>query len=181
MKAVHDRIIVRVNRQQKDEMLVGGVLVKMAPLFEANHREKSPVLAEVVEGNKVLYKGDIIACHHNHFGDNSPYWLYADLYSIPFNKTIFGLFDAEGNMTPVCGNMICSYIYPESDLFLPEEARKPFPSRYTIIDPGWTMYKVGQQIFTRPSAGYEIVYHWDKHQKRVVKVSEDQVCGVLLS
>lgn len=181
MKPTHDRIIVRVNINQKDEMLLGDVLVQMTPLFETNYREKSPVVAEVVEGNEHLRRGNIICCHHNHFQEHSPYYLYDDLYSIPFNKTIFGKFDADGNIFPVCGNMICEYIYPESEFILPEEERKPLISQYTVVDPGWTIYRAEQIVFTRPYAGYQIVYHWNKHEKRTVKVDSEQVCGVLLS
>jgi hypothetical protein len=181
MKAVHDRVIVRVNGLQKDEMLLGDMLVKMTPLFEINYREKSPVVAEVVEGNEHFRQGAVIVCHHNHFGDNSPYYLYADLYSIPFNKTIFGKFDVDGNIFPVCGNMICEYVYPESEFILPEQERKPLISQYKVVDPGWTIYKAEQIIFTRPHAGYQIVYHWNKQERRTVKIDSDQVCGVLLS
>jgi hypothetical protein len=181
MKPVHGRIIVRVNPSQKDEMLWGDMLVKMTPLFETNYREKSPVVAEVIEGNEHLRKGDIVVCHHNHFQEHSPYYLYDDLYSIPFNKTIFAKFDSDGNMSPVCGNLICEYVYAESEFILPEEERKPLISQYQVIDPGWTIYKEGQTIFTRPHAGYMIVYHWNRQERRAVKVDSGQICGVLLS
>lgn len=181
MKAVHDRVIVRVDAGQKDEMIMGDVVVKMAHLFETNYREKSPVIAEIIQGNEYLSKGDIVVTHHNHFYQPSPYYLYDDLFSIPFNKTIFGKFDLQGNLYPLCGNMICEYVYPKTEFLLPEEERKPYTNRYRVVDPGWTNYKKGQLIFTRPHAGYEIIYHWNRAEKRCLKIDSDQICGVLLS
>ena len=78
---------------QKTLMKIGSVEVSMAMNYEANYIVKSPVLAVVVEGNQYLKKDDIIICHHNHFYGDSPYFLQDDLYSIPFNHTIFGVLD----------------------------------------------------------------------------------------
>nr|MBP7835122.1 hypothetical protein [Candidatus Saccharibacteria bacterium] len=72
MIPTNNRIIVRVNLLQKSEMVIGGVLLKTASSFDTNYREKSPVIAEVVDGNGILKRGDIIVCHHNHFYSPSP-------------------------------------------------------------------------------------------------------------
>lgn len=181
MRPTHQRIIVRVNANQKDEIQIGNALVKIPLLFETNYREKSPVIAEVVEGNERLDEGDIIVCHHNHFHQPSPYYLYDDLFSIPFNKTIFGKFDLSGDMMPLCGNMICDPLPVETPLPLPPELQKLHIDRYRVVDPGWTPYKKGAIVFTRPHAGYVIVYHWNREEKRILKVDSEQVCGYLLS
>jgi hypothetical protein len=181
MIATHKRVLVRVNLRQKDVIRVGDMLLKMAPLFETNHREKQPVLAMVVQGNKIVKDGDIIVTHHNHFSHPSPYFLMGDLYSIPFNKTIFGVFDLEGNLSPICGNLLAEYIFPESSLTLPEQSRKPYPSCYKVLHPGDTGYLKDDIVFTRPSAGYQIVYHWNNIEKRILKIDAEQICGVLLS
>lgn len=57
MKNVKDRIIVKVNMAQKNEIIVGGVKVRTALKYENNHREKSPVIAEVIEGNRWVKTG----------------------------------------------------------------------------------------------------------------------------
>lgn len=181
MIATHDRLLVRVNLKQKDEIKVGGMTLKLAHEFEKNYRERSPVLAEVVQGNKQIRNGSIIVCHHNHFNYPSPYFLQDDLYSIPFKKTIFGVFDSEGNMSPVCGNIFCEYMYAASEFLLPEESRKPLISQYKVVDPGDSGFVKGEIIFTRPHAGYQIVYHWSQLEKRVVKVDKEQICGFLVS
>lgn len=179
MLPVNNRIIVRVNMAQKNEITIGGVTVRTALKYEKNYREKSPVVAEVVDGNDQIRTGQVICCHHNHFYHPSPYFLYDDLYSIPFNKAIFGTFDLDGDLSPTCGNMVCYNIDVETLLPVPPEERKRHINRYLIKDPGWTMHKVGQTIFTRPHSGYEIVYVWNNVEKRVIKVDSEMVCGVL--
>jgi hypothetical protein len=181
MKAipVNQKIIVRVNMKQKDEIKVGDTLVKMALKYEKNHREKSPVVAEVVHGNDLIKTGQIICTHHNHFYPPSPYFLYDDLFSIPCNKTIFGVFDSAGHLIPVCGNMVCQTVDIETPLPVPPEQRKKHIDRYVIQDPGWTVYKKEQTVFTRPYSGYEIVYVWQNIERRVIKVDSEMVCGVL--
>ncbi len=176
---VNKKILVRVNLNQKDFIKIGDAILRMASLFENNHREKNPILAEVVEGNNILNPRDIICCHHNHFGNPSPYYLMDNLYSIPVNKTIFGKFDAKGTIQPTYGNMICQPIEIETSLPLPIEKRANYINRYVVYDPGDTKYQKGQIIFTRPYSGYEIVYIWQNIENRVVKVDSEMVCGIL--
>lgn len=179
MITVNGKITVRVNRDQKNEFLIGGVRVASALKYENNHREKQPVIAEVVDGNEYIRTGQIICSHHNHYSENSPYYLYDDLYNIPFSKTIFGVFDSQGNLSPTCGNMICEMIDVETTLPLPPSQRQQHIHRYKILDAGWTKYKPNQIIFTRPYSGYVIVYVWDGEERRVVKVDSEMVCGIL--
>lgn len=179
MRTVNNRILVRVNINQKDEMLVGGVLIKTALSFDANYRERSPVIAEVVEGNNVLKQGDIIVCHHNHFYAPSPYYLQDDLYSIPFNKTIFAKVSKSGNLTAICGNVLGDRVTIKEDLLLPPEFRKSYVDRLLVTDKGWTTYKNGTTVICRPNAPYDIVYNWGGVEKRKTKLDSDMICGFL--
>ena len=111
MIPVNGKIICRVDMAQKSSIKIGDIEVRMAMDYESNHRIKSPVIAVVVDGNSVLKKDDIIICHHNHFYHPSPYFLQDDLYSIPFNHTIFGVIDENGGLNPVCGNVSVSYTH----------------------------------------------------------------------
>lgn len=179
MKAVNNKVLVRVDMRQKDCMIIGDTIVKTAWGFGTNYRERSPVVCQFAEKTKLFRKGDIAICHHNNFYDPSPYHLEGDLFSVPVNKTIFGVLDSEGNMTPVMGNMICKTIPVPSLLPLPRDQQKDFINRYEIVEPGWTHYKKGQIIFTRPYSGYLIVYTWGFEERRVLKVDSDMVCGIL--
>lgn len=180
MIAVHDRLIVRVNMAQKDTMIVGGIKVSTALKFEINYREKSPVVAEIVQGNKFLHQGQIILNHHNHYQPPSPYYLENDLFSIPFNLTVFGVLDERGLLRPMCGNMICERVEIPSLLPIPVEQRKTYIDRVVVVDPGWTKHKPGSLLFHRKNAGYDIVYNWQGIERRITKVHENQVVGIAI-
>lgn len=179
MISVNDRVIVRVNMQQKNEMLIGGVRVRTALKYENNHREKSPVIAEVISGNRWVKDGDTLLCHHNHFYPPSPYFLHEDQFSIPANHTIFAIINPDGIIQPVYWNVIVEKIPIETPLPLPPEQRKYYGDRGKIIDGGWTKYKPGDLVLTRPSACYDIVYIFGDVEHRVTKINSEMVCAVV--
>ena len=179
MFPLNNKILVKVNLSQKRSFTINGITFSTATNFEKNYREKSPVIAEVIEGNNVVKEGDIIICHHNHFHLPSPYHLYDNVFSIPFGKTIFAKLDNDGNLFPLCGNLLCERVEVESFIPLPNEQIKTHLNRALIKDAGETKYKSNQLIFHRPSAGYDIVYIWDGLERRVTKVHEEQICGIL--
>ena len=165
---------------QKSSIKIGDIEVRMAMDYESNHRIKSPVIAVVVDGNSVLKKDDIIICHHNHFYHPSPYFLQDDLYSIPFNHTIFGVIDENGGLNPVCGNVFCERIKIDSTIPLPPDQVKFYNNQGVITGSNMKKYKVGKVLFTRPSALYDIVYFWQSQKKVVTKVTDSMICGVSL-
>lgn len=177
MQPTHNRILVRVNMAQKNEFRIGDVLVKAALEYESNFRERSPVIAQVVIGNDKVNAGDLICCHHNHFFPPSPYHLEDDLYSIPVNKTIFGVFKKDGYLSPLYTNIFGEKVIIPTPLPVPSEQQKKYTDRILVTDGRNTKYKKGEIILTRPSAPYDIVYYWDKVQYRITKVSSDMVVG----
>lgn len=172
--------MVRVFMKQKDFMEIGGVEFRMAPLFNKNYREKSPVIGEIVEGNQYVRPGQIAVFHHNHFYPPSPYFLYEDLYSVPFGRTVFGTLDSDGVLTPLCGNILCRRVEVQTTIPLPPEQRTLYKDRVICENPGWTKYKPEQLLFTTPSAMYEIVYNIDGKEFRTHKVHEEFVVGKLV-
>lgn len=179
MEAVNHRVIVKVNMKQKDTMLIGGVEFKTATSFDVNYRERSPVLAEVVEGNNFLKSGDIVVCHHNHFYSPSPYQLEDNLFSIPFNKTIFAKVSKNGKLSAICGNVLGERVEIKTTYELPPEYRKTYIDRIIIRDKGWTTFKTGTTIICKPNAPYDIVYNYNGVENRVTKVSDDMIVGYL--
>lgn len=179
MIAVNDRIIVRVDMAQKDTMRIGDIKVILAQKYETNYRYKAPVIAEVVNGNEHLETGDYILCHHNHFYQPSPYHLYGDLYSIPANHTIFAVLYPNGELSPVYGNVLACKVEVETPIPVPPEYRTFHTDRGLILDGGWTEFKPGDLVFTRPSAIYEIVYIFGEVEKRVCKINSEMICAVV--
>lgn len=162
--------------KQKTKLTIGGVVYQTAMKFEVNYREKSPVVAQVVLGNKILQYGDVLLCHHNSFYHPSPYHVQDDLYSIPFNRTIFAILRSDGGINPVMGNIIGDRIPIPTPLQIPQP--ETYKDRIRVINGGWTKYKEGDIVFTRPSAPYDIVFIVGNIEYRVTKVPDNQVCGV---
>lgn len=179
MRVTNNRILVQVNMRQKDEFTVGGITVKAALSFETNYREKSPVVGLILQGNAYVKEGQIGIFHHNHFYSPSPYYLYDDFYSVPFNKTLFGIIDEQGAIQPMCGNIICQRIPIEYAIPVPVEQQKTHIDRARVMRPGTTGYKAGQLIFHRLNAGYDIVYNWNGIEKRITKVDSEMVVGIV--
>lgn len=179
MVSTNQKILVRSNLSQKDEVVINGVKLKTALIFDTNYRERAPTIAEVVTGNRFLKTGDIILCHHNTFYEPSPYYLEEDLFSIPFDKIVFGTLDENGNISPLNGNVICQRIPIDNRPEIPIQYRKTFIDRATVLDGRWTDYKKGQTILHRLNAGYDIVYNFNGTEKRVTKVHQSQIVGIL--
>lgn len=179
MKAVNDRIIVKVDMSQKDTMMIGDVKCVMATKYETNYREKSPIIAQVMDANDRLNKGDFLLCHHNHFHLPSPYHLEGDIYSIPANHTIFAILYPSGELSPVYGNVLASKVEIETALPVPPEFREFHKDRGLILDGGWTKFLPGDLVFTRPSAIYEIVYNFGLVEKRICKINSEMICAVV--
>jgi hypothetical protein len=179
MIPVNDRVIVKVDMAQKNAMMIGDVKVLTATKYETNFREKSPVIAEVVDGNSSLKPGSYLLCHHNHFYTPSPYYLQDDLYSIPATHTIFAILRPSGELSPVYGNVLAGKVEIETSIPVPPEYRKFHLDRGQILDGGWTKYRPGDLVFTRPSAIYEIVYIWGDTEKRICKINSEMICAVV--
>lgn len=179
MVSTNGKILVKANLDQKSEIVINGVSFKSAPKFDSNFRETSPTIAQVVTGNKYLKEGDIILCHHNTFYEPSPFYLQDDLFSIPYDKIVFGTMDEQGNISPLNGNIICKRISIDNRPEIPIQYRKTFIDRAEVIDARWTPYKKGQTILHRKNAGYDIVYNLGGIEHRVTKVHESQIVGIL--
>lgn len=179
MMPTNNRIVVRVDMAQKSAMMIGDVKVLLATKYETNYREKSPVIAQVVDGNANLKSGTYIICHHNHFYAPSPYHLHDDLYSIPANPTIFAILRPSGELSPVYGNVLAGKVEIETSLPVPPEYRKFHNDRGRILDGGWTKFHTGDLVFTRPSGIYEIVYIWGDIEKRICKINSEMICAVV--
>lgn len=171
--------MVQVNMKQKDTFSIGGITVSTALKFETNYRERSPVVGLIVEGNRLIKAGEIGIFHHNHFYQPSPYFVENDLFSVPFNQTVFGVLTPEGTIKPMCGNIICERVEIPTQLPLPPELRKKYVDRAIVFDAGTQPYEKGQLIFHKLHAGYDIVFNYQGIEKRVTKVHADFVVGYI--
>lgn len=179
IKAANSKIIVRVDPTQKNEIKIGDITMTTALLFENNYREKSPVVGVIVQGNEFVKEGQVALFHHNSFYLPSPYHIGDDLFIVPFNKTFFGILNEDGEIEPMCGNIICERVPVEYAMPVPVEQQKTHTDRARVVNPGETPYKPGGLIFHRPNAGYDIVYNWLGEERRRTKVHDSMLIGFI--
>ncbi len=177
MLAVKGNILVEVDLSQKDEIKIGDNKIITGKIYNHNFREKNPVLALVKEGLGDIKKGMWIVCNYNHFDYASPYLVYDNLFSIPVDEEIFAYVDEQGDLCPLCGNVIVERIEKKNIFDIPEDLVKNYYDR-GVISQTTGRYKKGDFIFWLPMSDYEIVYTWNDIEKRVVKVYKDEIVGI---
>lgn len=172
-------IIVRVDPDQKDEVIVGGRALMIPNLYISNYRERSPVVAVVVKGNRQVKAGAVLVTHHNHFSGESQYHLGDDLYSIRVDKSVFFEVDQNGDPIPMGGNIICERV-EKNDMILdiPPSMKKNYNDRVIVLKDSCGFHK-GDFVITYPFSDYEVVYNWGGTMRRVVKVFHEDICAVM--
>lgn len=179
MKPKNEKIIVRVDFDQKKSIQAGGADFFLAKQYSNNRREQNPVLCEVVTGNKRVKEGTFLLVHHNRFAEYSPYELGNGLYAIPYDRSLFARIDDKGEAHSLCKNIIAQRVEKKTSLELAASYRKNYNDRVVVLNDGYG-YKKGDEIFTFPFSDYEIVYVWKGVEKRVIKVFSEDICGKLV-
>jgi len=179
MTPIEGSIIVRVDLEQKGSIRLGGQIFLKVPKFNTNYRDKSPVVAIVECGNSSIQPGTLILTHHNLFQGESIFYLEDDLYSIPFNSSIFATIDSNGDLCSIQGNIIVERIAKKDGLLeTPASYRKNYNDRVIVLSDG-EGFKKGDQILTCRMADYEMVYNWNGVERRVIKVLKRDIVAVL--
>lgn len=175
IKPLKGRIIVSVNPNQK----ATSEHFLLAKEYNGNYRDRSPVVAEVIVGNKNAKRGTLLLCHHNLFySATSPYRIEGDLYSIPFNENIYAWLDEDGVPHPLNGNIIAERVKIEKAFEMTPEYQKNYINRVTVLSDGLG-FKAGQQVFTWPYSDHEIIYMWKGHEKRVIKINIEDIVAYI--
>lgn len=175
VKPLKGKVVVRVDPLQK----ATSEHFLLAKEYNNNYRDRSPVVAEVVEGNKKVKKGQFLLCHHNLFySATSPYRIQGDLYSIPFNENIYAWLDEDGLPHPLNGNILAERVKIETAFELTPEFTKNYINRVTILSDGLG-FKSGQQVFTWPYSDHEIIYMWKGKEKRVIKINIEDIVAYI--
>lgn len=168
-------IIVSCETNQKEEALIGGNLLKTGKNYNENFRERNPVVAFVVNGTKEIPQGSHIICNYSHFDLESPYEYSKGMYSIPVDEEIYAIVNTDGNLTPVCGNVLVEKIMRTNRIDIPEDFKKE------QINQGIALtgeYK-GQRIFWLPFSNYTICYNWNDEERTAIKIYEKEITGCL--
>lgn len=171
-----NHIVVQVDLGQKDSHSVGGVNLFSGKRYNENFREKLPVVAKVIDGIGEIKTGMWLICSYTHFGEDSPFYLYDDLYAIPVNDLIFASIGEDGELTAICGNILVDRVMKESLIDLPDELRKAsYVKGYAASNGGG--YRKGQEIIWLTMSDHEIIYNWKGEERRAVKVELAEIVG----
>lgn len=171
-------IIVSCNINQKDEVSISGNLFMTGKKYNENFRERNPVVAYVIGGNETIPSGKFIVCNYSFFDLESPYKVEENIYSIPISEEIYAFVDDNGDLIPVCGNVLIERIMKENLIEIPEELKKEQVNK-GIVSRETKMFHKGQTIFFLPYSNYEIVYQWNGEERRAIKIHENEITGYL--
>jgi hypothetical protein len=179
MVATNDKIIVKVNPNEKNSTIIGDSKFLLAKEYNTNYRERNPVVCEVIKGNGKLKDGSFILVHHNSFSEHSPHYLGDNLYSLAYNKSIFCRLDEQGNAHSMCGNIVVENILVEwVAVEVAAFYQKHYTNRAKVVSNGYGFKKDDILLFW-DMGNYEIIYNWKGEERRVVKVFKDDIVGVL--
>lgn len=172
----NNHILVRVDPEQKVEMKVGEIRLMTAQRYNENHRERSPVMAEVLEGNDKIPTGSWLICSYTHFDKESYYYIWDDLYSIPVDEMIFAIIAEDGSLDPVMDNIFVDRKWPTFVLEVPRYYVKPLFNQGYVAKTGCGFEK-GQEILWLDMADHEIIYYWKGEYRTAIKVEKAEIVG----
>lgn len=179
MKPSKGFIIVSVDLQQKDRAIVGGNSIFTAYRYSTNYRDKAPVVAQIVEGTKELPSGKWIVCNYCYFDWGSQYHLYDNLFAIPIDQELFAFIEDDGELTPICGNLLVERITKETIIDIPDDLKKEYWDRGTIKKVARSVvdWLPEQFILWLFAADYGIRYTWNGIERERIKIHESEIIG----
>jgi len=179
MKAAANQIIVSVDLAQKEQARIGNNTILTGRRYSANFREKNPVVCQIVEGTDELPAGKWLVCNYCYFDWGSQYHISDNLYSIPIDQELFAFIEGDGELTPICGNLLVERVDKETKIELPPELKKQFWDRGIVknVSTGNTLPQIGQFIFWLFAADYGIWYTWNGIERERIKIHESEIIG----
>lgn len=178
MIAIQNSIVVKVDANQKNKYLLRETLIKSGKQYSENYRERTPVVAEIIDGVGELKTGRFIVTAYTCFDEDSQYLLFDNTYSIPVDEQIFALIEEDGSLTPVNGNLIVERQQIKTKFILPEELRKNHIDRGTVLK-GCDGFNTGDFIFWLRFSDYGILYTWNNIERSAIKIYKDEIVGIL--
>lgn len=175
LKPANQKLIVSVQYDQKESIDIGGDKIHLAKSFSSNRRESMPVLCKVVEGNADISRETFLLVHHNRFAETSPHHLGDNLYSLAYNTAIFAKLDEYGNPIGLCDNIFVEHMMDDHDI-VPLRLQSVNPFKYKVLNDGFGYFK-GDVIFCYEKSNYEIIYVWNRVERRVTKVTKNDIVG----
>lgn len=198
MRAINGRIIVKANLNQKETITiqgpVGPIELWMGKKYLTNHREKNPVLCEVLHNDSrhPISEGDVLVVHHNYLSDpkTNQYLIEYDpetgvaLFVIPANHGVFCILDGAGTPRPLYPYLLAQRVKEvihSRYIHIPDSVSKDYGDRCVVISvaPEEKILRSGQMIVHRRYGDYEIVYNFGRKEHSLIRIDADDVEAVI--
>lgn len=179
MKPAAGYIIVRVDLAQKEKAIIGNNTFLTGYRYSINNREKNPVVAQIVEGTKELSAGKWLVCNYCYFDWSSQYHMYDNLFSIPIDQELFAFIEEDGELTPICGNLLVERITKGTIIDIPDDLKKEYWDRGIVKKVPREMFHpaTNQFILWLFAADYGIRYTWNGVERERIKIHESEIIG----
>lgn len=179
MKPAAGYIIVSVDLQQKDKAVIGGNSIFTAYRYSVNYRDKAPVVAKIIEGTPYLPAGKWLVCNYCYFDWGSQYHLYDSFFSIPIDQELFAFIEEDGELTPICGNLLVERMTKETVIEIPDDLKKQYWDRGVVkkVPCGTSEYQLDMFILWLFASDYGIRYTWNGEERERIKIHESEIIG----
>lgn len=195
MKARRKMLVVKSYKEQKETHeihLQNGETLRLyiGRKYGENNREINPVVCEVLSIGKDVNNievGDMLILHHNCL-DNEALLIerdneqMCDIVAIYWDATVYAKINKEtGELTPLNGNCIAKRIPKkiESTMFQPFEMTEDYEFEIVSAPSDFPEVKKGDRVLCYKYSDYEMVYHFKNEEKRAIRLSKEDVLGIL--
>ena len=195
MKARRKMLVVKSYKEQKETHevhLENGETLRLyiGRKYGENNREINPVVCEVLNVGKDVTNievGDMLILHHNCL-DNEALLIERDheqmydIVAVYWDATVYAKINKEtGELTPLNGNCIAKRIPKkiESTMFQPFEMTEDYEFEIVSAPSDFPEVKKGDRVLCYKYSDYEMVYHFKNEEKRAIRLSKEDVLGIL--
>ena len=195
MKARRKMLVVKSYKEQKETHevhLENGETLRLyiGRKYGENNREINPVVCEVLNVGKDVTNievGDMLILHHNCL-DNEALLIERDceqmydIVAVYWDATVYAKINKDtGELTPLNGNCIAKRIPKkiESTMFQPFEMTEDYEFEIVSAPSDFPEVKKGDRVLCYKYSDYEMVYHFKNEEKRAIRLSKEDVLGIL--
>ncbi len=195
MKARRKMLVVKSYKEQKETHevhLENGETLRLyiGRKYGENNREINPVVCEVLNVGKDVTNievGDMLILHHNCL-DNEALLIERDreqmydIVAVYWDATVYAKINKDtGELTPLNGNCIAKRIPKKikSTMFQPFEMTEDYEFEIVSAPSDFPEVKKGDRVLCYKYSDYEMVYHFKNEEKRAIRLSKEDVLGIL--
>ncbi len=192
MRALKNRLILKADIEQKSVIKYGSLTLFMPPRQEqinTDGKVANPVIAEVIAEDADyphIQKGDYLVLNHNVINNPATILFQEDgfrTFVIDRDKSILGKLGKEGEVIPLCENILAERIYEQpliSLIITPEAYKKTEENKVMIIavSPEARDVNAGDIAITYKYSDYECSYTINGERRTAIIVWEKDIVAV---